>query len=97
MAGCDEEPTEAQKIDSYIRGVEDSYIVLEINDTDVLHKGKVEFLRSSIGNSGVYMGFNAYEFDCGKTYTSNAQSFVSIDMPSEEVYDEICEDCFKNN
>ena len=93
MTACEEEQTEAQKIESVIRTADDAYVVLKINDTDVLHKGKVEYLRSSVGNAAVYMGFNAYTFDCGKTYTTNSQSFISTDMPSEEVYDVVCEDC----
>ena len=94
MAGCEEsESTEAQKVESIIRKGDYAYIVLRINETDVLHKGDVDYLRSSTGSGSVYMGFNSYKFDCGKTYTTNSQCFISTSMPSKEVYDEICEDC----
>lgn len=95
MAGCEEgAPTEAERVESIVRSGDDAYIVLRVNDSDILHKGKVEYLRSSVGNAAVYMGFNSYKFDCGKTYTTNSQSFVSTTIPTEEVYDEICEECF---
>jgi len=89
MTGCDEGQTEAQKIEGMIINSDDCYVVLKINDTDVLHNGRVKYLRT--GN--VYMGLNSYEFDCGKTYTGNAQCFISTTIPTEEVYDTVCEDC----
>ena len=95
MTGCEEyEQTEEAKTYDLLTGVDEGFIVLRVNDKDILHKGKVEYLSSGVGKYSVYMGFNSYEFDCGKTYTSNSQSFISTTMPTEEVYDEICEDCF---
>ncbi|MBO5910524.1 MAG: hypothetical protein J6Q15_03345 [Clostridia bacterium] len=68
-------------------GADDVYIVLEQNDTDILHKGNIGALR----NTNDYN----YSFDCGETTVSNATHALYSEMPKDSHYDEICEDCFE--
>ena len=93
LTGCsnsnktDEKPYSVDKLSgSYFSGLSDKYIVLEQNDVDVLHKGNMGVLRKTTDYN--------YSFNCGQGTISNATHACFDEMPSEEHYDKICEDCF---
>ena len=85
--------TEITNEENLIMGEKECFVVLRINDTDVLHKGTVEYMESSWGTGSVSLGYNSYKFNCGETYVTNAQGYVSENKPDKKVYDEICEEC----
>ena len=64
----------------------DKYIVIEQNDIYILHKGDMSLPGSSSDR--------VYIFDCGENYVSSADHSIYNEMPKEERYDQICEDCF---
>ena len=66
----------------------DLFIVLNQNDIDILHKGSAEVSYHCTSTIKV-------EFDCGEMIISNADYSISITMPKESRYDEICEECFE--
>ena len=66
----------------------DLFIVLNQNDIDILHKGSAK--ASYHCNSTINV-----VFDCGEMIISNADYSISITMPKESRYDEICEECFE--
>ena len=79
--------------------ITDKHISVEQKDKYVLHKGDVIFFNDSPLNSRYDTAINLtkMEFDCGKEYVSNASYSLSNEMPDEEMYDEICEECFSND
>jgi len=77
----------------YFDGLEDVFIVIEKDNKQILHKGDIDALPiRGGGNSCV-----KYSFDCGQEFISNNNYFVYDNQPNEQQYDEICEDCIKNN
>ena len=75
-------------------GVDDTYIVLEQNDVDVLHKGNMGVLFTDGAYAGGPTTDYNYSFDCGEVTISNATHALYEEMPDETQYDKICEDCF---
>ena len=69
-------------------GVYDAFIVLKQNDIDILHKGHAQC--DSYSTAAICVKFN-----CGEIVISNADYSISVKMPKESRYDEICEECFE--
>jgi len=68
-----------------------------INDgTKTLHKGNI-YAAIATGNVSSGSLFTIHEFECGKELHSTYDYSFSNEMPSEDEYDEICEDCFNLN
>ena len=67
---------------------ENAYIIIEQNDTDILHKG--DFYKSVDGT------MNGFELRCGEGFFSNADCSVYEEEPKENRYDEVCEECIYN-
>jgi len=65
---------------------DDGYIILEQNDTHIMHRG--DYYKSSQGNS------NGFNFACGEEFQSNAHFFSYRTEPKEDRYDKKCEKCF---
>ncbi len=68
--------------------VEDGFIIIKQNDSQILHKG--DYYRDTDGPN------NGYQFDCGEDFYSNAESSVYFKHPKADRYDEKCEECFAN-
>ena len=77
--------------------IRNSYIVLEQNQIDVLHKGDM----TTLFTDGYYAGGPTpsckYYFDCGQKTISNANHQTYNKEPESKYYDEKCEDCFGLN
>ena len=74
--------------------IKNTHIAVEQNDECVLHKGDIHFYESGSGKYATGINMTDMSFDCGKTLTTNARYSLSEEMPTEENYDRICEDCF---
>ena len=75
--------------------IENTHISVEQKDGRVLHKGDIAFFKSGSGRFATGIDLTEMYFDCGKILTSNTTYSLSEEMPDEEDYDHICEDCFK--
>ncbi len=81
--------------DSFYDGVTDKFIVIEQNDTDVLHKGSMGVMSGRTGKTST-TDYN-YEFDCGEKTISNSEHQIFDNEPIAERYDVKCEGCFGVN
>lgn len=99
LTGCSGSlfPTQTIDIDndSFESGkIVDKYISVEQKGKFVLHKGEVFFLDDNGWSHGVAIDINKMKFDCGKELNTNATYYLSDKEISEDLYDEVCEDCF---
>ena len=76
--------------------IANQHISVESKGERTLHKGDITYFKSSFGKYATGMPITEMNFDCGKKLTSNYLYSLSKDMPAEEDYDHICEDCFHN-
>ena len=88
LTGCETGNETKSVKDNFIEGAGfNGYIIIEQNDKDILHKG--------IGYMDADGPTNAFVFDCGEEFYSNAEYSAYYEEPKAERYDEKCEDCFK--
>ncbi len=77
---------------------DDMNVVLNEKGKYVLHKGDVSFAYYQSGFG--YINYSAspnlakMELNCGNHLYSGGDYTLHEDMPAENMYDEICEDCF---
>lgn len=101
MSGCAQQPEEENKEErlyaNYGREygvVDDAYIVLDQNETDVMHKGTMSVVFCDGYNAGAPSTNFKFDFNCGQKTSSNRRYQTFNTEPEEEFYDKKCEDCF---
>ena len=75
----------------------DQNISVEQKDKYVLHKGDIVFFQNKAGQASTFVDVQKMIFDCGKEINTNATYYLSDEIPTDEWYDEICEECFDIN
>ena len=101
LTGCSESFSKKVEIDEEFNTafnietvVEDAHIIVDDHECKTLHRGDI-FTPVSIGNgSSGYMGFTIHKYNCGESLNSNYHFSFSEEKPSEDKYDQICDDCY---
>lgn len=74
--------------------ISNHHISVESKGERTLHKGDISFFSAGYGKFATGLPVTEMNFDCGKKFISNSTYSLSKEMPSEEDYDKVCEDCF---
>ena len=77
--------------------ISDCNIIVDDNGEQILHRGNITYYEFGTGKYATSVDVNKLAFDCGKNLITNATYRLSKQMPAEEDYDHICEDCFGVN
>ena len=88
MSGCEKDENAPKSYPDTTHG----YVVLDINDTEVLHKGNIRHIGDGM-KSGGFTGVAEFRFKCGKNYLANTNYFIYDKVPEESEYDQVCETC----
>lgn len=86
MTGCSDKSKDFGGTHYMEPTLENTYIIVDQNDKDILHKG--DFYKSYSGT------MNGFVFYCGEEFFSNADCSTHSEKPKDSLYDEICEECF---
>lgn len=72
----------------------EEYIIMNEDGVNILHKGDHSW-APSININGKSIIRHYYDSDCGKSYMFKFPRYaVYEEVPDENAYDEICDDCF---
>lgn len=82
----------------YVALTEEGYICTYDENTGkvVLHEGKVKHLKNGYSRFAVGLDSVKFEYNCGEEIISNSKFSVHKEKPSDKHYQEVCEDCFKD-
>ena len=109
MVGCDESTTyeekevtgididEIKSNDRYrceSNRINNKFICVDRKGEYVLHKGDIIYYEDSEHYYTSALSVTRMKFDCGKELVSNATYSLTNEMPDEEDYDRVCEECF---
>ena len=94
----------------FYKDCKDVNIVINQKGKEILHKGDIDLLLIKIGQDVEYAAGNAnldygYDLngttnstrltlDCGTTLITNKDYSIFAKQPSDDWYDEVCEECF---
>ena len=100
LTGCSDEEVKNMEegVLSFDFKYDDMNVVLNEKGNYVLHKGDVSFAYYKSGFGYVTYSsspsLTKMELNCGNNLYSGGDYTIHEEMPSEKMYDEICEDCF---